>query len=226
MKAKRFYFTEEQLRNIEQRYQNGETPLEIAKSYDCSRDVIRNRLIERKVSLKKAGQNKVCIICSAKLDSSNTTWYRQKNYIYKCNECIKTEKAIQANEARKRDPGLSAERCHRHHVKLKNSAPKKYTSQQMRSSAKKRADALCVPYDLDAKYIESICPDICPIFKIELKFGGGNKGKNSASLDRIKPSLGYVKGNVRVISYLANLMKNEASDEELILFAKWILKKK
>lgn len=38
---------------------------------------------------------------------------------------------------------------------------------------------------------------------------------DSPSLDRIKPELGYVKGNIRVISFKANSIKNDASIEEL-----------
>jgi hypothetical protein len=46
---------------------------------------------------------------------------------------------------------------------------------------------------------------------------------SNTSLDRIDSSLGYVKGNVEVISRKANTMKNMATKEELIIFAKNIL---
>jgi hypothetical protein len=36
----------------------------------------------------------------------------------------------------------------------------------------------------------------------------------------MNPELGYVPGNVAVISRKANLMKNDASSEELLAFAK------
>ncbi|MCX6960368.1 MAG: hypothetical protein NTW91_08860 [Verrucomicrobia bacterium] len=51
----------------------------------------------------------------------------------------------------------------------------------------------------------------------------GIKTKSSASLDRVIPALGYVKGNVMIVSLLANTMKNEASPEEMILFAEWVI---
>lgn len=41
--------------------------------------------------------------------------------------------------------------------------------------------------------------------------------KNDPSVDRIIPELGYTKGNVRVISNRANLLKNNASIEEIEL---------
>ena len=93
----------------------------------------------------------------------------------------------------------------------------------MRGSAKKRADALGLDYDIDSKYIESLMPDYCPILGLEIKYGGGEKTKFSASLDRVVPSKGYVKGNIMVICQLANLMKNEASSKEMLKFAEWVL---
>ena len=47
--------------------------------------------------------------------------------------------------------------------------------------------------------------------------------RSSATVDRIDNSKGYIKGNVMVISRLANAMKNEASFEELEIFSKNII---
>lgn len=81
---------------------------------------------------------------------------------------------------------------------------------------KNRAKRLGIPFDLERTDIS--IPDFCPVLGIELIYRGGvgsGYHANSPSLDRIKPSLGYVKGNVRVISARANLLKNDASVEEL-----------
>ena len=39
-------------------------------------------------------------------------------------------------------------------------------------------------------------------------------------MDKIIPELGYVKGNVRIISTLANTMKSNATKDQLLTFAK------
>lgn len=47
---------------------------------------------------------------------------------------------------------------------------------------------------------------------------------NMATLDRVDSSKGYIPGNVQVISHLANRMKNNATVDELVKFAKNVLK--
>ena len=89
---------------------------------------------------------------------------------------------------------------------------------QMLYRARSRAKSLKVPCDLELSDI--VVPEVCSVLGIELTYRGG-KGRgfhpNSPSLDRKKPDLGYTKGNVRVISARANLLKNDATVEELEL---------
>jgi len=85
-------------------------------------------------------------------------------------------------------------------------------------SAKKRALKNNLEFNLTKEDI--ILPTHCPLLGIELKRGDKEDYSMSYSLDRIDNSLGYVKGNVKVISMLANTMKNSASSEHLELFAK------
>ena len=84
--------------------------------------------------------------------------------------------------------------------------------------ARHRAKSLGVPFDLERSDI--VIPARCPVLGMPLTFRHG-KGRgfhpDSPSLDRIKPNLGYVKGNIRVISARANLLKNDASVRELEL---------
>ena len=62
-------------------------------------------------------------------------------------------------------------------------------------------------------------PTKCPIFGIELKSGIGKGGRVdkdfSPSLDRIDNQLGYVPGNVVVVSWRANRLKSDGTLDEL-----------
>lgn len=163
--------------------------------------------------------NKDCVVCSSPLDSSNCKQYNIDNYIYKCNECIRTEK----REAAKSTPkSISTARSDKYRKKLKEENPIKYSCIQMVSSAHKRAKKFNLPFDIDTEYLLSIAVERCPVFSKSLKYGGGSATDMSPSLDRIVPTKGYVKGNVQIISNLANQMKSSASAQELIQFADWI----
>lgn len=81
--------------------------------------------------------------------------------------------------------------------------------------AKHRAKKTGLPFNLTPKDI--VIPEFCPVLGMKLQECVGKKGPgdSSPSVDKIIPSLGYVKGNVRVISYRANAIKRDASAEEL-----------
>lgn len=66
-------------------------------------------------------------------------------------------------------------------------------------------------------------PDRCPVLDIELKVGGGRNCLTSPSLDRIIPKKGYVKGNVRVISWRANELKGNATLDEVAAVLRYMV---
>lgn len=79
-----------------------------------------------------------------------------------------------------------------------------------------------IPFDLTKEDLDT--PSTCPVLGIKLEKGSGKHQPNSPSVDRIIPELGYVKGNTQIISYKANVMKHDATPEELRMFAKWVLR--
>lgn len=85
----------------------------------------------------------------------------------------------------------------------------------MLQNARARARISGAPFTLAVEDI--IIPTNCPILGIPLFQAKGQRGgsDNSPSLDKIKPELGYVPGNVIVISNRANRLKSDASIREL-----------
>ena len=81
------------------------------------------------------------------------------------------------------------------------------------ANIKARAKRKGLPFDLTLD--DLIIPEFCPILGIRLVKRRGKFADESPSVDRIVPALGYVKGNVTVISYRANRIKCHASLAEL-----------
>ena len=94
----------------------------------------------------------------------------------------------------------------------------------MYTAALQRARNENLPFDIDIEYLKSIRTNLCPIFGIVLAWGVWDKyaRNNSPSLDRIIPEYGYIKGNVCIISNVANKMKQDMGYEELYKIADWL----
>lgn len=90
---------------------------------------------------------------------------------------------------------------------------KEHRNREMVKTAKERAEKLGLPFNITEEDV--IIPERCPVLGIPLEIGNGRPMPNSPSLDRIVPELGYVKGNVIVVSHKANTIKNNATPEEI-----------
>lgn len=93
---------------------------------------------------------------------------------------------------------------------------------KMLQAARGRAKKLGVPFDLSRQDVS--IPTHCPALGIPLQVGKGKITDGSPSLERIRPALGYVRGNVVVVSHLANRIKNSATLEQMISVAGWALR--
>lgn len=85
------------------------------------------------------------------------------------------------------------------------------------SQAKRRAEENGVIFEISIEDFGPL-PTHCPVLGIELNYGRSiARGfiNNRPSVDRVDPSLGYLKGNVRVISWRANRLKSDATVQEL-----------
>lgn len=77
---------------------------------------------------------------------------------------------------------------------------------RLRASAKRRG----IPFSITETDI--VTPEFCAVFGVPLCHHAGGARDNSPSIDKIVPSKGYVKGNVRVISWRANRLKSDCHD--------------
>lgn len=89
------------------------------------------------------------------------------------------------------------------------------------SNIKKKCRDEGLPFDLSIEDIAA--PEYCPVLgiKLERNHNGREAGprSNSPSVDRIIPERGYVKGNVIVVSHLANAIKQNATPFQIRLVA-------
>lgn len=108
------------------------------------------------------------------------------------------------------------DKTYRDEIKRRNTArcrtPEGRAS-RMLSDAKVRASKKGLKFNLELGDI--VVPDRCPYLDIPLNTYNSCKRDDSPTLDRVVPELGYVKGNVEVISERANRIKNDATPEEL-----------
>lgn len=88
-----------------------------------------------------------------------------------------------------------------------------------RSDSKKKG----LDFNLTEGYLRDLWTGVCPIFNIPIAIGLEGSGcHKSAHLDRLIPEKGYVMGNVTYICSRANMIKYNATVEELRLVADWI----
>ena len=92
--------------------------------------------------------------------------------------------------------------------------------------AKHRAKRMGLPINLTIHLVAELLRKTknCPICGITLATGKDNSRGNmaNASLDKLIPSLGYVQGNVNIICRRCNMIKLNASSDELRHIADWI----
>lgn len=131
---------------------------------------------------------------------------RKDGYQYYCKPCS-SRLTMKTRDA---DNYQAYQETHREHSHLTS----------IRARAKEKG------LDFNLTLDDFVIPDVCPVLDIPLKrnFGKGFSSHNSPSLDRIVPSKGYVKGNVIIISTLANRIKQDATPEQIMKVGKFFAK--
>lgn len=78
----------------------------------------------------------------------------------------------------------------------------------------KRANAVHTGWEWSIAFGEIDWLEKCPILGLELDYFAETRQENSVSFDRIDSNKGYVSGNVQIISWRANRIKNDGSAAE------------
>jgi hypothetical protein len=112
--------------------------------------------------------------------------------------------------------------------RLQAEAPREYKIRQMLKKARQRANAAGMPFAIDRDDVAAVWPpdDRCPVFG--RAFVDGRKRRTQAaqfspSLDRLDSRIGYLPGNIAVISMRANMLKNDVRNPaELRRLADWL----
>jgi hypothetical protein len=95
----------------------------------------------------------------------------------------------------------------------------KFIERTLLLRAKSNAKAKGVAFNLTLEDI--VIPSECPILHIPIIVHAGTRSPNTPSVDRIIPRLGYIKGNVHVVSWRANRIKHNGTLDELIAIGEW-----
>jgi hypothetical protein len=103
------------------------------------------------------------------------------------------------------------------------SDPWRHCALRIKNSARRRGlEFGFVDHFEMAAELRHIAPERCPVTG-NLLLHGSTDQASCISIDRVDNALGYVPGNVQVISRMANRMKADASRATLLAFANWIL---
>lgn len=107
---------------------------------------------------------------------------------------------------------------------MEDGHPREDPVKHLWTKAKSRAAQLGIPFTISEADV--VMPECCPYLGIQLVcLEGVGAIDNTATIDRIDNDMGYVPGNVEVISRLANTMKNKASLHLLVRFARAVVEK-
>lgn len=122
-----------------------------------------------------------------------------------------------------REGCLECKKAKRIRHKLKH--PEKTWAEEIIRQARYRAARANppVPHTIKASDVVSILTEQCPVFGTPFVFKGNKRMiPESPSLDRLDPKLGYVPGNITVISVKANLIKSAYGSEDILKVGEWL----
>lgn len=176
-------------------------------------------MVKRQERAEVDVNSRICNFC--KIEKPRKCFFKHKgnkNDIYSfCKDCAKIKRKIYYEKNkhellnRQRIKRKTKEYKEKNNIRMKEyrkNNPVKQLIMWAKSKCKKRK----IPFNLGDN--DLVFTGKCAIFGTELVISGDNLD-NSPTLDRINPSLGYVRGNVQIVSHLANRIKSSATLDQL-----------
>ncbi len=171
--------------------------------------------------MTRTDQSGTCAIC--KRTMANVSYLNRAGEGRTCASCHRAWRV--ANE-----PGFLEQDRHRSRERYRaNPEPTRQASrdlihnrpaERMLHTARARAKREGWNFNLTIDDIQ--IPSACPVLGIPLEVGRGKARRHSPSLDRLDSSKGYVRGNVRVISWRANDLKRDGTLTEFRALLKYL----
>lgn len=147
-----------------------------------------------------------------------------KEYSRKRRERLKGSEEHEKLKARAR--ARYHERCDETELaKMRETSKRRYSADRRLSlyeGAKRRAKLEGLPFTITIDDIT--IPEVCPVLGIPILTGLPANSPNLPSLDKFIPELGYVPGNITVLSLRANSIKRDASIQEVEALLNWMLR--
>ena len=159
---------------------------------------------------KKRKNTKYCSLsCSTKHIRSKILQYDLPQNSKRCGKCKEVKNFSEFRKNKNAAFGYSyfCKHCDNQRVYTRDKRKVLY------NAAKKRAKDKNLEFSITLDDI--VIPERCPILNIHLEFNQGKAKDNSYSIDRIDSQKGYIKGNIQIISFKANTIKNNASLQEI-----------
>jgi hypothetical protein len=173
----------------------------------CDKDKIYDDFYVCKRS--KDGRRTYCKLCSAEIRANSKEYRDEYNKSYFKKNKKKIHEVMKIYHDDHKDEIME---YHREYGRnLTRNRPEYNIFYRVKSRAKHRG----ILFNIELSDI--IIPEFCPVLGIKIICSGEKPRPNSPSIDRIIPSLGYVRGNIRIISNRANTLKSDATVEEMEL---------
>lgn len=149
-----------------------------------------------------------------------------------CDDCLYEDKELKKQNLRKcktckqihelklmHKNTLQCEKCfHEIHNKYCQERRRENPKTTILVSAKSRAKKRNFPFNITQK--DFSIPKYCPVLGIKINVLADDD--SSPSLDKVDPKLGYIKGNINIISQRANRLKNDSTINDLIAIIKYM----